>query len=120
MGWGVGRTWLPAAESVPGFLTAGLVGFLVKCENCEMADLVHAPGILGLCKEKDEKAGWQAEAPRSAGRCHHHGSGCEGPELPALGQQCRSFPPKLRDLGLGLCIQAQDDKMGSRIQSRCA
>ena len=97
--WDVGRTWRLAAKIVPGFLTAGLVGYLMI--YCEMNDLVHAPGILGLCKVKDEKAG-QLEALQGAGRCRRRSSGCGAPELPALGKQLRLLQPTLRDLGLGL------------------
>ena len=113
LGSDVGRTWRLAETIVPGFLMAGLVGYLMV--NCEMNDLVHAPGILGLCKVK----GW-LEALQPAGRCRLCSSGCGAPEHPALGQRCRSLPPILRDLRLELCIRAQDDKTGNRTQSRCS
>ena len=50
--WDVGRTLTrrSALKIVPDFLTAGLVEHLMM--NCDMNDLVHAPGILGLCKVK--------------------------------------------------------------------
>ena len=96
--WGVGRTWQPAAKSVPGFLVTGLVEYLM---SCDMNDLVHTPGILGLCivKVKVEK---QLEARQPAGRCHRRSIGCGAPEHPALGQQRQCLPPTLRDQGLGL------------------
>ena len=99
LGWDVGRTRL-AAKIVPGFLTAGLVENLMI--YCEMNDLVHAPGILGLCIVKDEKAGQQLEVHQAAGRCRRRSNGCGAPEHPALGQRCQSLLPTLQDLALGL------------------
>ena len=114
--WDVRRTWWLAAfaKIVPGFLTAGLVGYLMI--YCEMNDLVHAPGILGLCKVKDEKAG-QLEALQGAGRCRGSSS-CAAPEHPALGQQL--LQSTLRDQGLGLYDRAPDVEMDNHTRFLCA
>ena len=98
--WDVGRTRLLAVKIVPGFLTAGLVGHLIN--NCEWNDLVHTPGVLGLCKTEGWKAAQQLEVHQWAGRSRRSSIGCEAPEHPALGKQLRLLPPTLQDLGLGL------------------
>ena len=105
--WDVGRTRLLAVKIVPGFLTAGLVGHLIN--NCEWNHLMYTPGVLGLCKVKDEKAGLQLEALQGAGRCRRGSSSCAAPEHPALGQQL--LQSTLRDQGLGLFHQALDVEM---------
>ena len=95
----------------------GLVVHLMM--NCEWNDLVHAPGVLGLCKVKGSKAG-QLEVHQPAGRCRRRSIGCGARELPALGQLRQSLPPTLQDLELGLCSQALDGEMDNHTRSRCA